>query len=170
MGMVTMLKKDDAVIHPSHGAGVVVENTQTRQVGGVDRQYHRIKLVSGRGTLFIPTDHVQQAGLLPVPDDADLIVSMLLDKPQGLPEDYQERKTDVTAKVHSGDIPLVAEALRDLAWRERKMKLSDGDARLKAEAQELLAGVLALQLDLDIDAATHQLNTTIHRAFQDSAG
>ena len=91
---------------------------------------------------------------------------MLLDQPQDLSADYQKRKAGIVAKIRSGDITLVAEALRDLAWRERESRLSDGDAQLKAETQALLTGVLALQLDLDVDAATCQLNLTVKRAIR----
>lgn len=160
-----MLKKGDAVVHPNHGAGVL-ESTQTWQVSGVERQYHRIELVNGRGTLFIPTDRVEEVGLLPIPSSVNPIVSVLYDEPQELTDDYHKRKADLAAKIHSGDISLVAEALRDLAWREQEAKLSGGDEQLKAEAQDLLSGVLALQLNLDIDAAICQLNLIIHRAIQ----
>jgi RNA polymerase-interacting CarD/CdnL/TRCF family regulator len=160
-----MLKKGDAVVHPTHGAGVV-QDTQTRQVNDGERQYHRIELVSGRGTLFLPADQVQEAGLLPVPGDIQPIMSVLLDQPQELSADYQVRKPRLAEKVHSGDVTLVAEALRDLAWRGRESKLSDGDAQLKAEAQDLLIGVLALQLDLDVDEATRHLNQTVSHAIK----
>jgi RNA polymerase-interacting CarD/CdnL/TRCF family regulator len=160
-----MLKKGDAVVHPSHGAGVLQE-TETWRVNGGKRQYHCIELVSGRGTLFIPADQVEEAGLLPVPGNADLIFSVLLDQPQELSSDYQKRKAGIADKIHSGDIAMVAEALRDLAWREQETKLSDGDSNLKSEAQDLLAGVLALQLDLDVDAATRHLNLTVDRAIR----
>lgn len=160
-----MLKKGDAVVHPGHGAGVV-QDTQTRQVNGGERQYHCIELVSGRGTLFIPADQVEEAGLLPVPGDAEPIITVLLDQPQDLSADYQKRKAGIAAKIHSGDVKLVAQALRDLAWRERETRLSDGDAQLKAEAQDLLTGVLALQLDLDVEAATRHLSQTVNRAIQ----
>jgi CarD family transcriptional regulator len=161
-----MLKRGDAVIHPNHGAGILRATQTRKEVSGVKREYHRIELVSGRGTLFIPADHVQEAGLLPVPDDADLIISVLLEKPQELSDNYQDRKADITAKVHSGDIMLVAEVVRDLAWRERETKLSDGDAQLKAEAQDLLAGVLALQLNKSPAAAGQRLDDVISHAFE----
>jgi len=160
-----MLKKGDAVVHPSHGAGVV-QDTQIRQVNGGEQQYHCIELVSGRGTLFLPADQVKDAGLSPVPGDADLIISVLLDDPQELSANYQVRKPRLAKKVHSGEVTLVAEALRDLTWRERESTLSDGDSQLKAEAQDFLAGVLALQLDMDVDAAARHLNETVSRAIQ----
>jgi RNA polymerase-interacting CarD/CdnL/TRCF family regulator len=165
METIAMLRIGDAVVHPSHGAGVL-EETQTWRVSGVERQYHRIELASGRGTLFIPTNQVQEAGLTPVPGDAEPIISVLLDQPRDLSADYQKRKAGIAAKVRSGDVTLVAAALRDLAWRDQESKLSDGDAQLKVEAQALLASVLAVQLDLDIDAATHHLNLTVNHAIQ----
>ena len=91
---------------------------------------------------------------------------MLHDQPQELSSDFQVRKAGLAEKVHSGDVTLVAEALRDLVWSGRDSRLSDGDARLKAEAQDLLTGVLALQLDLDVSEATRHLNLTIKRAMQ----
>lgn len=160
-----MLKKGDAVVHPGHGAGVLT-GTQTRKVSGVKRNYHRIDLVSGRGTLFIPEDQVEESGLLPVPGNARSIVFSVFDAPQELSNDYRERKANIADKIHSGDIVLVAEALRDLAWRERETKLSDGDSRLKAEAQELLAGVLSLQLDVELHEATARINRTLDRALR----
>lgn len=161
-----MLRKGDAVFHPSHGAGVLRSTKTRKEVSGVKRQYYRIELVDGSGSLLIPSDHVEEVGLLPIPDDTHPIVAVLSGQPQELPADYRKRKPALIARIHSGDIKQVAEALRDLAWRERETNLSDGDSRLKAEAQDLLAGVLALQFNTSPSAACQRLHEIISQAFE----
>nr|MBN1228284.1 hypothetical protein [Anaerolineae bacterium] len=160
-----MLKKGDAVVHPDHGAGVLGD-MQTWQVSGVERRYHCVELINGKGTLCIPVDQVEEAGLVPIPDDTSPIIDVLDDEPQELDKDYRKRQANLLAKVHSGDIALVAEALRDLAWRKRDTRLSGGDTRLKDEAQEMLAGVLALQLGQDVDAALEQLTLALEQSIE----
>jgi RNA polymerase-interacting CarD/CdnL/TRCF family regulator len=70
------------------------------------------------------------------------------------------------AKVRSGDPKLVAQALRDLAWREHDTSLTSRDMQLKAEAQELLASELALQPGQDVDTVVQRLDTVIQQAIR----
>ena len=158
-------KKGDAVVHSCHGAGRVV-NIQTWQVGDSEGRYYCIELASGEGTLMIPIEQAEEAGLRLAISNSDAIVEVLLDKPQELDEDYRARQSHLADKIHSGDPRLVAQALRDLVWREKVDSLSSKDAKLKAEAQDLLASELSLQPDMDMESATKHLGGIIRRAIQ----
>ena len=154
------------VVHPFHGAGILTAN-QTCQVGGVERRYHCVELVNGQGRLMIPIERAGEGGLFPATSDLLTLSGMLFAGPQELPDDFEERHRLVAAKLHSGDPKLVAQALRDLAWREHQVvKLSWIDKRHKSEAHTLLAGMLGLQFDLDALAASQLLRETVERAIQ----
>jgi CarD family transcriptional regulator len=160
-----MFKKGDLVVHPYHGGGIV-EDLQTQRVGGVEHRYYCIELASGDGTLMIPVDQAEEAGLRPALLDMDMIIAVLSDDPQELSADYRERHGRLAAKIHSGDPALVAQVLRDLAWREHASYLTSKDERFKGEAQEMLAGELALRPGLDVEAVTRRLVMTLRRAIE----
>ena len=160
-----MFKKGDLILHPQHGAGTVT-SIRTCKVGGVRRRYYSIKLVNASGTLMIPVDQAETTGLRQLDDDVDRIVSVLREEPEKLAADHRKRQARLTAKIHSGDPKLMAQALRDLVWRETDEKLSMGDEQLRNMAQALLAGILALQSDLSFAAADHSLRGSVQQAIQ----
>lgn len=162
-------KQGDAVVHPFHGAGILTDS-RTCRVGGVERQYHCIELANGEGTLMIPVDRAVEAGLCIPTSDLHTISSVLLEDPHKLPTNYVERHSQVTAKLHSGDTQLVAEALRDLAWREQQVKLSMIDQQHRRQAHRLLADILALQPNLDAHTADQLLKAALQRAIQAHLG
>jgi CarD family transcriptional regulator len=167
-----MFKKGDPIAHPRHGAGIV-RDVQAWQMDGIKRRYYCIELASGQGTLMVPVDQAEEIGLRAAIIDPVAIVAILSAGPQELAADYRERQARIAAKVHSGDPKLVAQALRDLAWREHADNLTSRDMQLKAEAQELLASELALGPDLDVDSAAQHLDSMIQRAIEahvDSGG
>jgi RNA polymerase-interacting CarD/CdnL/TRCF family regulator len=160
-----MFKKGDPIVHPRHGAGIVAD-VQMWEMDSVERRYYCIELSSGQGMLMVPVDQAEESGLRPAMADSDAIIAILSDGPQELAADYRERQAHIAAKVRSGDPKLVAQALRDLAWREHDTSLTSRDMQLKAEAQELLASELALQPGQDVDTVVQRLDTVIQQAIR----
>jgi RNA polymerase-interacting CarD/CdnL/TRCF family regulator len=148
-----------------------VTDIQRYEVDGVERRYLCIELINRGSTLMIPVDKVEESGLHRLTCDLAMITAVLSRAPQELADDYRQRQARIAAKIHSGDPKLVAQALRDLVWREKEEKLSMKDEQLKEKAHTLLAGILALQPDCgDISAATQCLNAIVWQAIQTHMG
>lgn len=158
-----MFQKDDLVVHPNHGAGIVTDIREIK-IGETQRSCYCIDLVAESGTLMVSVEDALDTGLcLAVePDD---ITSVLCAKPEELDDNYRTRQVNVTRKVHSGDAKLVAEVLRDLAWRKHTAKLSDGDTRLMGKAGKLLASILALHSGQTMEKASGRLGRILKKAI-----
>jgi CarD family transcriptional regulator len=155
--------KGDGIFHPSYGAGVIIE-VQEQQIAGIERRYYAIELVNDHGTLMIPVDRAELAGLRPAIRDAKVIAKVLAGEPQPLDDDHRKRQAELTNKIRSGEPTQVTEVLRDLAWRGHDGSLTERDQKLKAEAVNLLAGELALRPEFDIDTASAQLTAMVNEA------
>jgi RNA polymerase-interacting CarD/CdnL/TRCF family regulator len=159
----------DPVVHPDYGAGRLV-GIITQKVAGQERCYYSIELINSHGTLMIPVEQAAQAGLRLAFPNLDSVADVLAAPPQLLDDDYRVRQTRLEAKIHSGETQQVVEALRDLAWRERHQPLTERDGRLKSEAENLLAGELALRSGMTIESATGQLVHLLQQAVDTHHG
>jgi CarD family transcriptional regulator len=166
-----VFEKGESLLHPDHGAGVLA-GIQTIAIGGVERRYYHIELLNGDGTLMVPVDRADESGLCSVAsavEAPDEIIQALANDPETLADDYQVRQSELTGRIQSGDPVQMAEALRDLVWREQDMRLSTVDSALKDRAETHLASVLALQLNVDIDSAIKHVNAVLKDALNSQA-
>lgn len=160
-----MFERGEHVVHPRHGAGTIV-GTRTIERDGVPCRYRCIELLDDQGTVMIPEDQLEQAGLRKAIADARLIRTIMRRSPKTLPDHYRLRQERLKAKIASGDPRQLIQALRDLCWRERHRSLSSTDIALKTRAFRLLAHELALKSALEVDAAQNRLDAIIRKAMQ----
>lgn len=158
-------KVGDAIVHPNHGAGRIVA-IDSWNIAGVERKYYSIELINDHGTLMIPVDQAEEAGLRAATSDPGTIYAVLTEDPQQLDSDHRKRQAATSDKIRSGDAREITEALRDLAYREATNSLTERDQKLKAEAEDLLIGELALQPDLDLESAATQLHEQVQEAVE----
>ena len=159
----TSFDKGDGLFHPNYGAGIIIA-VQKQQIEGIERRYYSIELVNDHGTLMIPVEKADESGLRLAIRDPKVIAKVLAGQPQPLDDDHRKRQTELTNKIRSGEPKQVTEVLRDLAWRGQDGTLTERDKKLQAEAENLLAGELALRPDFDIDSATARLSAMVNEA------
>ncbi len=155
-----MFKPGEMVCHPRHGVGLVIEIKHMKIAGG-DGLYYAVDLATGE-KLLIPVSQRREAGLRAV-TRPEKINDVLASAPQALADDFRQRAADLEEKVISGDSLLVAEALRDLAWRQHSSKLSNGDARQLDKARKTLANMLVAKPQMDLREATRRLDAMLEQ-------
>jgi len=150
-----MFKPGEMVMHPRHGTGIVVE-VKHLKITDQETPYYLVSLATG-DKLLVPVTRDGEDVLIPVtrPEDINKALSAA---PQDLSTDFRQRTLDVEKKIASGDSILVAEALRDLAWRRHSSKLSNGDVRLMEKARKALANMLASKPKMDLREAMRRLD------------
>ncbi len=153
------MKKGDAIVHPSRGAGIINE-IKEMTIGDATRKYYNIELISG-GTLMVPIDQAEEAGIQPVSDEFEIIVEVLSDQPEELNDNFRQRQARMNNLISSGNAAQVAQALRDLAWRNHCSRLSTGDLRLMSRAKSFLVSIMAVKPNLDFESAQQRLDTLI---------
>jgi RNA polymerase-interacting CarD/CdnL/TRCF family regulator len=161
-----MFEIGDAVVHPKLGAGIVVGFTQLQR-DGQDKQYYDIELASkSGGNLMVPIENADANGLRPAVSKLRLkqVWRVLCDNPSELPKDYKERQELIDEKLQTGSILAIAEAIRDMAWRQQeKKKLTSKGKRTLEKGILLLAAEVATVQGTDLSEAKEQIQTRLQR-------
>ena len=153
----------DAIVHPVRGAGVV-ERIVERTWHGNAELYYRIRLLGQSGTmLMVPTSVAEKLGMRCAISRADMrqLWCVLLAAPGNLPDKYKELRQFLQGKLGTGDIFQVAEAVRDMAWRQRKTHLSATIKQLYEEGIRLLVGEIAAARGIEFVDAEKQVRARL---------
>ena len=125
-----MYEVGEHVVHPRYGSGTVTE-IKKFTVEGDEKRYVCIELVGDGGMAMIPISYLDDAGIREANTDLDLVENIMAKTPSELQDDYRKRQSEIERKLKGGNFRKMVQALRDLAYRERINKLSQGDMRLK---------------------------------------
>ena len=153
----------DKVVHPYHGAGMVVDIKEKKLLKQHGR-YYVIGLVASDGIVMVPIDKVQRIGLRRVSGRRAISRAMatLTSAPDTLSSDHRERQARAQEKLNTGDLIKVTEVVRNLAWRNHEGRLTMADNKLYQRAQTFLASELALARGIELQEAKEQLQTALH--------
>ena len=153
----------DAIVHPTRGAGAV-ERIVERTWQGNAESYYRIRLLGQSGTmLMIPTSVTEKLGIRCALSRSAMkqLWPILLATPRRLPDRYKELRYLLQGKLGTGDIFQVAEAVRDMAWRQRETHLSATIKQLYEEGIRLLVGEIAATQDIEFADADTQFRARL---------
>jgi len=158
-----MFKIGDKVVHPYHGAGLVIDIEEKKLLEECGR-YYVIDLVACDGIVMVPTDNVQRIGLRRVSGRRAILRAFdtLASTPDTLSSDHRERQAHAQEKLNTGDLIKVTEVVRNLAWRNHQGRLTMADNKLYKRAQTFLASELALAKGIELQEAMKQLQTTLN--------
>jgi RNA polymerase-interacting CarD/CdnL/TRCF family regulator len=80
-------------------------------------------------------------------------------EPENLPSEHKDRYELVNGKLHAGDVLKVAEAVRDMAWRQkREGSLTTQGKRIYEEGMRILSGEIAASRAVDMADAETQVS------------
>jgi RNA polymerase-interacting CarD/CdnL/TRCF family regulator len=160
----TVFQIGDMVVHPGYGVGKVVEIEKLACLGS-DKRYYSIRLVDEAATqLWVPVQEAEGRGMRrPIPRSRlKEIWRALRTKPESLPSDHQKRYGIVRRKVEDGDSLQIAEALRDLSWKDYHVRsLTSEGKRLYDKAMKLLATEVAVVQGSDREAVESELTRVL---------
>jgi RNA polymerase-interacting CarD/CdnL/TRCF family regulator len=114
-----MFEVGDKIVHAHRGAGRIVD-IEKLQCLGSNKKYYAIELLDGTETRVWVSIQDAEKGELRQPITEAKLVQVwhtLRDEPQDLPSDHHERYKIIEEKLDSGNPLYVAEAMRDLAWK-----------------------------------------------------
>jgi RNA polymerase-interacting CarD/CdnL/TRCF family regulator len=151
-----MFQVGDAVIHPHRGAGMVV-NIEKLQCLGSDKWYYSITLVDGSGTqVWVPVNEAERDGVRQPISKSQLgrVWRILRAEAEPLPVDHKERHQLLQEKISSDVFGVVAEAVRDMFWKDHRVRsLTIEGKRLYERGMMLLASEIAVVQGCDFTAA-----------------
>jgi CarD family transcriptional regulator len=139
----------DPVVHPHHGAGLVVSRRPRLLLGAV-RDYLEIEFPPGL-RIMVPCDAAGAVGLRAVVGSRGLrrIVEVLEDEPEVVSENWSARQKRYREKLKGGDVFELAAVVRDLAVRGAESKLASTDRELYERSRRVLASELCYALGVD---------------------
>ncbi|MFN2219514.1 MAG: CarD family transcriptional regulator [Anaerolineae bacterium] len=114
----------DTVIHPGYGAGRVVKIRKLNCLGS-NKLYYSIELSDdSRTNVWIPVQDAEARGVRPPTPKSQLdrVWRVLRAGPEALSTDHEERYGSLQEKLCGGDIFRIAEAVRDLYWKEHRVR------------------------------------------------
>ena len=125
-----MFKVGDSVVYPMHGAGVI-ESIEDRQVLGETRSYYIIRISRGKMQVMVPVDGSDKVGLRAIvkPDELNEVYEVLKAESTPMDDNWNRRNRENMDKLKTGNLPLVAEVIRNLVRVDRVKKLSTGEDR-----------------------------------------
>jgi CarD family transcriptional regulator len=158
-----MFKIGDKVVHPYHGAGMVVD-IEEKKLFKERRRYYVIDLVACDGLVMVPINNIQKIGLRKVSGRRAISKAMntLTSTPDTLSSDHRERQARAQEKLNTGDLIEVTEVMRNLGWRNHQGRLTMADNKLYQRAQTFLASELSLAKDIELQEAMSQLQDVLN--------
>lgn len=152
-------------MHPSHGAGQVVD-TMTRELVDGFKEYYVIQFANRKMKLFLPVERAEEIGLRGVIGSRRLqkVWETLRGMPQKLPSHFRSRKAHIEEMLNSGKATQVAKAVRELTWRKQNRTLCQTDMDLLSRAKKRLTSEVMMASQLSGERA----EALIREALQES--
>lgn len=158
-----MFETGDTIVHTRYGAGTVVGEKKIT-LDGETRHYICIELTGDRGTLMVQPDEVKPEEVRQTLNSMDIICEVFNMTPEELSDQHRSRQPKLQAKIRSNDPKKIAQALRDLVWRDLTNSLTETDRRIMDSARRKL--LQELKISPQIESATHKLDNVIDEAMQ----
>jgi CarD family transcriptional regulator len=151
-----MFQVGDTVIHPAYGAGLVAKIKKLPSLGS-DKLYYSIELSDELKTnVWIPVQDAEVKGVRrPTPkSQLGQIWRVLRAGPEALSTDHKERYLSLQEKLRGGDIFCIAEVVRDMYWKDHRVRrLTIAGKDLYERGLMLLTSEVAVMQDSDFTAA-----------------
>ena len=133
------MKIGDKVVYPMHGAGEIT-GIEENEVGGVKDSYYVFRLPMGDMKLLLPVDKVEETGLRPLIDTAQIedVIKVLQAETEQLQGSWNKRFHTNLERLKTGDIFDAAAVARNLSRQNSKKKISSGERRLLDLSRQIL--------------------------------
>jgi CarD family transcriptional regulator len=154
----------DAVIHPSYGAGTVVDIRKLEYFGG-GKPYYSIELSDGSKTrVWVPVGEAGKRGVRrPTPvSQLGRVWRVLRAGPETLSPDHDKRHELLQEKLRGGDVFRIAEVVRDMFWENhRSHRPTITGKELYDRGLMLLTSELATVQGCDLAAAEAEISSIL---------
>ena len=157
-----MYTAGDKIVHPRYGAGII-QGDRSLTFDGKTRQYHVLELIGGRGEVMIPQDAIDDMYIRRAIKNIDTIEDVFTNPPKLLSDNYRTRQAKIDTKIKSREPRALAQALRDLAWREHVHKLTGIEQTMKNKLIKMLSREMAVvRPTMTVEKAKNRLSLMLH--------
>jgi len=152
----------DRVVHPLHGAGIIVSKSKN-SVLGEEQDYYILNILVGSGIkVMVPTAKASTVGLRKVimKSEIDTAFKELLKSKMTVDSDvrWNKRHRDNMDKIKSGNFSDVLWVFMSLVLRSLKRDLSTGERKVLTTAKNIVTSELILANNMTQEQAESLLN------------
>ncbi len=164
MKIHTMFEKDDHVVYPIHGVGVIAD-ISTEVIRKKRQKYYIVDLINIKMRVKVPVDKAEEIGLRHIVNKRQVnkVLKLLKQDYVDQEEDWKIRYQNNLAKVKSGSIMAVAEVCRNLYKRARDKELSTIERKLYELAYSLIVNEIALAKKIEVEEASNLISDSLSR-------
>ena len=140
-----MYSVGDKIVYPLHGAGII-ESIEEKTVLGQKKKYYVMRIQSGKMTVLIPTDKCEEIGIRDVIDKTEAKKAIEHFKTHEIYDDenWNRRQRDNLQKIHTGDLYLVLDVMKNLMYRELSKGLSTSERKILASTKQMVVSELVM--------------------------
>ncbi|HLL41464.1 MAG TPA: CarD family transcriptional regulator [Rubrobacteraceae bacterium] len=148
----TSFVEGDLVVYPSHGAGCI-SGVEEKTILGEVRRYYVVYLPDTELTVSIPAEG--ETGLRACADEQGVseALAVLGGDTTQMPPNWNHRLKHNKEKIRSGELPQVAEVVRNLHVYGGEHGLSTGERNMLMKARQILSSEFALSRNIDVTEA-----------------
>ncbi len=154
------------VVHPSYGAGII-ESIEEKAIGPTKQTYYIIRTLPNPRPMqiLVPVDRAEQVGLRRI-SDLEAIEKTLAEcgnppSDDEVERDFRTRQSQLSELLQPGCFRKTAQVARILYYMNLERSLGMTDRRMLNEAEDKLAGELALAADLSMERALERVDEAL---------
>ena len=150
----------DKIAHPLHGAGII-ERTEVRRIGGVERVYLVLKIPVGDMDVMIPEETCDKVGVRAIVG-VEEIEKLYADIPSveiNTTANWNKRYRENMELIKSGDLLKVASVIKGLMQRDAEKGLSTGERKLLHSAKQIVLSEIVLATGDSFEACESRLDS-----------
>ena len=144
-----MFNIGDKVVHPLHGAGIIV-SIDERAILDEKQTYYTIKM-PGEVKVMVPTAKAEEIGVRSIidKDSAVKVINILEEDSTEMSMNWNKRYRDNMEKMKTGNIYDIADIVRNLTFKQKDKGLSTGEKKMLLSARQILVSELVLVEEKD---------------------
>ena len=141
-------------MYPNHGVSIVEEISSAR-FDEVDQELYHLRLLSNNSKVMVPKENLDLVGLRPLGDNDHIraLFDILEDGNIDTYKDWKGRYKQNLDKMKTGQLPEVAEVLKNLCLVSQKKSLSFREKKMFERAKYFIVSEVAHVKDIEEDEA-----------------
>lgn len=156
---------DQQVVYPNHGVGVI-EKIESGNIDGSEQTYYHLRLLSNNSKVMVPENNLDLVGLRPLctDDQIDDLLDRLGDGDIETYKDWKGRYKQNLDKMKTGQLPEVAEVLKNLKLVSQRKSLSFREKKMYERAKYFIVSEVAQVKEM----SERKAEAAIEEALSDS--
>jgi len=157
-------------VYPNHGVSIVEEISSAR-FDDIDQELYHLRLVSNNSKVMVPKDNLDLVGLRPLGNTEHIkaLFDILENGNIDTYKDWKGRYKQNLDKMKTGQLPEVAEVLKNLCLVSQKKSLSFREKKMFERAKYFIVSEIAHVKEVEEEEAERQVERSLQESLSKRA-